>query len=190
MCCIGMGFTERLCNPDSWRSSKQQDWVLGNTIWLWKKPWSEWGPRLEPCHVPVPPEAFCDRYTVNTTEATHATWTLLLMFHAVSSLPLWALFIQAFLSLWHMSFLWSLHSAKLDLLCLHQASTHCKALCNNNISWSWFTTIATTQVLGSLRSPISNGFQFSPMLSASPPPPAPASEPGQHRAHAVPVWKP
>lgn len=67
------------------------------------------------------------------------------------------------------AFLWSLCFAKLNPHSSHQAPIQCKAQCNSNISWPWFTTIATTQVLGSLCSPISNDVQFNPILSASPP---------------------
>lgn len=90
-----------------------------------------------------------------------------LMLHAVLFPPCQSFFTWTF-GPW--AFLWSLCCAKLDPHCLHQAPTHCKALCNNNISWLWFPTIATTQVLGSGCRPISNGIQFSPILSESPPP--------------------
>lgn len=137
-----------------------------------------------PC--PVPPEVFCDTYTVNTTEATYATEPCHRCFTPYPLCHTGLSSYRHFCPFAPRALLWSLCFAKLDPHCLHQASTHCKALCNNNISWLWFTTIATTQVLGSLRSPISNGVQFNPILSACTPPPTPASEPGQCWAHAVP----
>lgn len=161
--------SERLWNPCPWRSSKlnwTEHWTtqpkqhnLLKTALLWV------GAKVGTCQGPVSPEVFYDRCTVpqklpmHLNPANDASYRI---FSATLDPLLYRHFCP--IALW--AFLWSLCSAKLNPHSLHQAPTRCKARCNSNISWPWFTTTATTQVLGSLCSPISSGAQFNPILSA------------------------